>query len=119
MALNYVSSTITLNDLGQPRSPGAAAEGSPTAPTPLDGAAQRPNDLLEHLLAQTEPTAQAVDLSLDRSVPLIGRGELFADIRQQLLAGPVHLALEGLPGVGKTRLALELAKDEQLRRHFG
>src|SRR5262245_10109330 len=108
MALNYVSARITPADLGQPRSPGTTADDPPATPPPSDDVAQRPDDLLQHLLAQAEPTAHPVDQSLDRSAPLIGRDELFADIRQWLLAGPVHLALEGLPGVGKTRLALEI-----------
>src|SRR5262245_59444899 len=111
MALNYVPATITPADLGQPRSPAAPADNPPAAPAPSHAAANRPNDLLEHLLAQADPVAQPADLPLDRGVPLIGRQRLLADIRELLLAGPIRLALAGPPGAGKTRLALEVAGD--------
>ncbi|GCF11763.1 hypothetical protein KDI_53270 [Dictyobacter arantiisoli] len=53
---------------------------------------------------------------------LVGRDEVLRQLKQQLFTGagkPVsHLALNGLPGVGKTALATTLAYDEEVRAHF-
>lgn len=51
---------------------------------------------------------------------LIGRDALLAQLRQRLCGGtgPVTLALNGLPGVGKTTLATTLAYDPAVRTHF-
>ena len=48
---------------------------------------------------------------------LIGRHELIRNLRKGLLAKGT-LALQGIPGVGKTVLAVELAYDEELRARF-
>lgn len=72
-------------------------------------------------------TASAGDQALyDPSIPLppaihlVGRDEELLNLRQRLLAGgSVALtALNGLPGVGKTTLAITLAHDPELRAHF-
>ncbi|MGH2506631.1 MAG: NB-ARC domain-containing protein, partial [Ktedonobacteraceae bacterium] len=47
---------------------------------------------------------------------LVGRENDLALVRQQVLTG--HTALLGLPGVGKTTLALEIASDAYVRAHF-
>ncbi len=56
----------------------------------------------------------------DSSKPLFGRGELLQSIRERLLnverSSPI--ALHGLPGVGKTALALALATDAQVQSYF-
>ena len=54
------------------------------------------------------------------TLPLIGREAELASIKQHLLAlgGESLTALNGLPGVGKTALAITLAHDQQLRAHF-
>ena len=51
---------------------------------------------------------------------LIGRDYVFQELRQQLCAGNgvVLTAVNGLPGVGKTTLAVELAHDEEILAHF-
>ena len=51
---------------------------------------------------------------------LVGRDELLAELRAQLMRGGAVAitALNGLPGVGKTTLALMLAHDEPVRAHF-
>ncbi|HMK07549.1 MAG TPA: NB-ARC domain-containing protein, partial [Anaerolineales bacterium] len=49
---------------------------------------------------------------------LIGREDLVAALRSRLTAGRGDLALHGLPGVGKTALAVELAHDPQVRAAF-
>lgn len=51
---------------------------------------------------------------------LLGRDELLAQLKYSLCCSEaaVMLALHGLPGVGKTALALELAYDAEVRAHF-
>jgi hypothetical protein len=51
---------------------------------------------------------------------LVGRDVLLQDLKRQLLAGDnlALCALNGLPGVGKTALAIELANDPDVRAHF-
>jgi hypothetical protein len=54
-----------------------------------------------------------------RTQPLVGRDNLLATLRTRLCASAqVSLALTGLPGAGKTSLALTLAYDAQIRQHF-
>lgn len=69
---------------------------------------------------------QAQGALYDPSIPLpppiylVGRDEELANLRARLRAGgSVALtALNGLPGVGKTTLAITLAHDPELRGHF-
>ncbi len=51
---------------------------------------------------------------------LVGRDELLRDLKQRLFAGSslALSALKGLPGVGKTALAIELAYDPEVLKHF-
>ncbi len=51
---------------------------------------------------------------------LIGRDELVGELKQRLLAHerPPVLALHGLPGVGKTRIAVELANDGEVLERY-
>ncbi len=51
---------------------------------------------------------------------LMGRAELLNALKQRLLSGGnlALFALTGLPGVGKTALAIELAHNPQIRGHF-
>jgi len=51
---------------------------------------------------------------------LVGRGVLLEQLKQQLYAGGTLAisALNGLPGVGKTSLALTLAHDTEVQEHF-
>jgi len=53
---------------------------------------------------------------------LVGRNELFNTLKQRLLTGDRNnsrlCALNGLPGVGKTALAIELANDYEVQNHF-
>ncbi len=54
------------------------------------------------------------------AIPLIGRDSLVVELRQRLCKeGNIALsALNGLPGVGKTALAVALAHDKDIREHF-
>src|SRR5581483_8262002 len=57
---------------------------------------------------------------LSGAAKLIGRDYVFQELKQQLCAGKgvVLTAINGLPGVGKTTLAVELAHDEQVLAQF-
>ncbi len=51
---------------------------------------------------------------------LLGRNDLLAQVKQRLLAsgGTTSIALNGLPGIGKTSLAVALATDQEVQAHF-
>ena len=49
---------------------------------------------------------------------LVGRQGLLEALKQKLRCGTSALALNGLPGIGKTALALSLAHDEQVLARF-
>ena len=50
---------------------------------------------------------------------LVGRRHMLVDLKRALLGYPKPIiALEGIPGVGKTALAVELAHDKEIREHF-
>jgi tetratricopeptide (TPR) repeat protein/transcriptional regulator with XRE-family HTH domain len=51
---------------------------------------------------------------------LVGRDELLYSLKRQLFNGEMQActAIYGLPGVGKTALALTLAHDQELKDHF-
>src|SRR5690242_4433093 len=57
---------------------------------------------------------------LSRAVRLIGRDDVYQSLKQQLCVedGVVLTAINGLPGVGKTTLAVELAHDEEVLAYF-
>src|SRR5207248_3809559 len=59
-------------------------------------------------------------LAPPRSTKLIGRQELFFDLKERLFARDSLglFALNGLPGVGKTALALALAHDISVLGYF-
>src|SRR5207302_10935741 len=59
-------------------------------------------------------------LPLPAAVPLVGRAGLLTQLKGRLAATRAIAlsALHGLPGVGKTALALELAYDAELRAHY-
>ena len=70
----------------------------------------------------TEPLPQLVDpaLPLLPTHALIGRDQELTSLQQQACKehGATLLALNGLPGVGKTALAITLAHDPVIRAHF-
>jgi tetratricopeptide (TPR) repeat protein/transcriptional regulator with XRE-family HTH domain len=77
------------------------------------------------VLAPMEVTPVAAPI-YDPAIPLrplnalVGRKDELARLKARLLSGGVIAitALNGLPGVGKTALAIALAYDEELRVHF-
>src|SRR5579872_1348306 len=72
------------------------------------------------------PTANSNESLYDSAIPLpppvhlVGREGELAKLRQDLRAGEsvAMTALHGLPGVGKTTLAITLAHDKEMRAHF-
>jgi len=62
----------------------------------------------------------AIPLLLGRTGSLVGRAGLLAQIKAQLFAGKTLAltALDGLPGVGKTALAVAVSLDESVQAHF-
>ncbi|GAC1373383.1 MAG: hypothetical protein PVS3B1_24810 [Ktedonobacteraceae bacterium] len=71
---------------------------------------------------KTNPVTALYDpaIPLLPTLPLIGREVEIASIRRNLQdpKRDTLIALNGLPGVGKTALAITLAHDQQLRTHF-
>ncbi|MGZ3630746.1 MAG: tetratricopeptide repeat protein [Ktedonobacteraceae bacterium] len=73
-----------------------------------------------------ETTSASIEALLDPAIPLqpairlVGRDTELARLKKRLLtSGNVALtALNGLPGVGKTALAIELVHDDAIRTHF-
>jgi tetratricopeptide (TPR) repeat protein/transcriptional regulator with XRE-family HTH domain len=72
------------------------------------------------------PVTNAGESIYDAAIPLpppvqlVGRESELAELRQHLRASDsvAMTALHGLPGVGKTTLAIALARDEEVRAHF-
>lgn len=62
----------------------------------------------------------AIPVSLGMAGGLIGRESLLAHVKQQLWEGSHHnvIALQGLPGMGKTSMAVALTADQALRERF-
>src|SRR6266516_4542962 len=69
--------------------------------------------------AQPEPLYDPI-IPLPSSTQLIGRYDEMNEVKQRLFAGSsvALTALNGLPGVGKTALAIALVHDEEVRKHF-
>ena len=63
----------------------------------------------QHPVPHLAPSRPALDL--------VGRDDLLRGLKLQLFEDRV-LALRGLPGVGKTALAVELAVDDEVKKHF-
>ncbi|HEY4033698.1 MAG TPA: tetratricopeptide repeat protein [Ktedonobacteraceae bacterium] len=65
----------------------------------------------------TDPT---IPEALGCTDNLLGRDSLFRQVKQRLLQGGslALTAFNGLPGIGKTALAVALAIDEQMQAHF-
>jgi tetratricopeptide (TPR) repeat protein len=80
--------------------------------------------LQEHEQKALAPAGPLFDPAMPVTAPaliLIGRERLLAQLRQGLCAdeSAAPTALLGLPGMGKTSLALALATDESVRQRFG
>ncbi len=62
----------------------------------------------------------AIPKMLNNAASLLGRAGLLAQVKQRLFEGDslALTALNGLPGIGKTALAVALAMDQQVQAHF-
>ncbi len=61
----------------------------------------------------------AIPQALASSDNFLGRADLLMQVKQSLLSGNSNVtALNGLPGSGKTSLAVALATDQQIQAHF-
>ena len=83
--------------------------------TPVSSAAVRAISASADAEALFDPT-----IPLQPAIRLVGRDNELNSLKQRLYAGgSVALtALNGLPGVGKTALAIELVHDHEIRAHF-
>ncbi|MBV9256775.1 MAG: helix-turn-helix domain-containing protein, partial [Ktedonobacteraceae bacterium] len=80
------------------------------------------------LPAENEHVESAATLLLDPALPfalgqaadLVGRETFLQDLKQRLFAGDTLAltALNGLPGIGKSALAVALAVDKEVQAHF-
>ncbi|MCO5212668.1 MAG: tetratricopeptide repeat protein [Caldilinea sp.] len=72
--------------------------------------------LLQQTLVRVQPDFLWVNVPPKPSAPLLGRDDLIADLLARLSAGhSPALSTDGLPGVGKTALAVVLAHDARVR----
>ncbi len=85
-----------------------------TSPVPQPPALDDPAPQASFLVDPTIPE------SLGSTDSLLGRTSLLTEVKQHLLqsGGPTLTALNGLPGIGKTSLAVALAMDQQVQAHF-
>jgi tetratricopeptide (TPR) repeat protein/transcriptional regulator with XRE-family HTH domain len=83
--------------------------------TPVSSAAVRAITASADAEALFDPT-----IPLQPAIRLVGRDNELNSLKQRLYAGGnvALTALNGLPGVGKTALAIELAHDHEIRAHF-
>jgi tetratricopeptide (TPR) repeat protein/transcriptional regulator with XRE-family HTH domain len=95
-------------------------------PASPPGPAQQPGVAIA--AASPLPASPSSPLLLDPTIPrllgrttsLVGREALLAQIKARLFAGQTLAltALDGLPGVGKTALAVALSQDASVQAHF-
>src|SRR5258706_12192777 len=86
----------------------------------LFGKSARELGLLQEEIEDIYQTDELYDPLIPLYQPLVGRESLLDMLKHRLCAGKdvALLALHGLPGVGKTALAVALATDQEVRAHF-
>jgi len=69
---------------------------------------------------QTPIIDPAIPMRQPGAQPLVGRSQILERIKQHLCSGEASkfIALNGLPGVGKTALAMELSTAPEIQEHF-
>src|SRR5207249_7993680 len=93
-------------------------------PSPPSSEAQAAKEVPPHALSSSAVAVREAlydpAIPLLPATPLVGRDEEMTRLRQRLhTGGNVALtALNGLPGVGKTALAIALAHDQAIRTQF-
>ncbi len=90
------------------------------APNAAAYPSQRESATAPALASTTNEPIYDPSIPLPPPVHLVGREEELANLRTRLRAGEsvAMTALHGLPGVGKTTLAITLAHDVEMRAHF-
>ena len=109
LALNGDAVPVNSNPSSASATPGA------TAPPSQSENAPAPLPVPTHGETIYDPS-----IPLPPPVHLVGRENELASLRERLRAGEnvAMTALHGLPGVGKTTLAITLAHDAEMRAHF-
>jgi tetratricopeptide (TPR) repeat protein len=85
---------------------------------PVQGLVQGEHNVVTLIFQGDERRTVPFLAPLRPSDGLVGRAELLHDLKQRLFVGGSLALLNGLPGVGKTALALELAHDHDVLGHF-
>lgn len=89
-------------------------------PALTEGVAQQPGSLFPFFFSSSALIDPALPSLPETTSALIGRGSLLTLLKECFctVIPPVHLALYGLPGIGKTSLAIALAHDAALQERF-
>jgi len=73
--------------------------------------------LVQQAMLKIQPSFLWINVPPKPKAPLLGRDDLLSDLLARLTAGhSPALSTDGLPGVGKTALAVALAHDERVRQ---
>lgn len=73
----------------------------------------------QHFYGTTEPRLRLHVGVPPKPVHFVGRGQLVAELAQRLSSGAgLALSIDGLPGVGKTSLAIALTYEPEILKHF-
>jgi tetratricopeptide (TPR) repeat protein/transcriptional regulator with XRE-family HTH domain len=86
----------------------------------LFGKSARELGLLQEEIEITHQSHELYDPLIPIYQPLVGRESLLDALKHRLCANQkvAHVALHGLPGAGKTALAVALAYDEKVREYY-
>jgi transcriptional regulator with XRE-family HTH domain len=104
--LGLVSGTNETETIQEEDAPLSSEEIQPSSPAPL----REESFLVDPVIPET----------LGNTSSLLGRSNLLTRVKQQLFEGDslALTALNGLPGIGKTSLAVAVATDEQVQARF-
>jgi tetratricopeptide (TPR) repeat protein len=95
----------------QPSSPDTPASSPATAPPGASPVTGTPG--ATHIAPLIDPSIPPSPLTA-----LVGRDTTLAQLKQRLCSGVTLTALNGLPGVGKTTLAITIARDTDIQEYF-
>src|SRR6266566_2689564 len=86
----------------------------------MQGTVQGNNNINTFNILNKDKSVPFVFLAPPRPIEFVGRDKLLNDLKQQLFTGKTLalFAFDGLPGVGKTTMAIALAYDPDILNHF-